>query len=76
MIKIPLISHIVVSCGRSVLAKSVTPHRIEQNKCLVNLGGTELESINAFIRSVAEKQGFIRYVYPAFGIDFGFPDKQ
>ncbi|KAJ5981786.1 NADP(+) coupled glycerol dehydrogenase [Penicillium canescens] len=65
-----------VSCGRSVLAKSITPSRIEQNKCLVNLGRKELEAINIFIQSLAKNQGFTRYVYPAFGVDFGFPDKQ
>lgn len=71
----PMIRYLV-SCGRSVLAKSVTPHRIEQNMCLVRLEETELNAINTFIQSVADKRGFTRYVYPAFGIDFGFPDKQ
>lgn len=66
----------LVSCGRSVLAKSVTPHRIEQNMSLVKLEQTELDAIDAFIQSVADERGFTRYVYPAFGVDFGFPDKQ
>lgn len=64
-----------VASGRSVLAKSVTPSRISQNLNLVPLDSTDLEEINAFIADTAAKKGFTRYVYPAFGVDFGFPDK-
>lgn len=63
-----------VSCGRSVLGKSVTPHRILQNRHLVELDSTDLEEIKLFLKKI-QKDGFTRYVYPAFGVDFGFPDK-
>lgn len=62
----------LVSCGRSVLAKSVTPHRIEQNMCLVKLEETELDAINTFIQSVTGKRGFTRYVYPHLVLTLAF----
>jgi glycerol 2-dehydrogenase (NADP+) len=68
-------SLVAVSCGRSVLGKSVRPHRILQNSHLVKLDAADLKEITFFIESIQKKKGFIRYVYPAFGVDFGFPDK-
>ncbi|KAH8691361.1 NADP(+) coupled glycerol dehydrogenase [Talaromyces proteolyticus] len=64
-----------VNSGRSVLAKSVTPSRIAENQNLVALNETDLKEIGIFIKSLATDKGFTRYVYPAFGVDFGFPDK-
>jgi glycerol 2-dehydrogenase (NADP+) len=58
-----------------VLAKSITPSRITENKNLVTLDAMDLSEVNAFIDSVKANKGFTRYVYPAFGVDFGFPDK-
>ncbi|RFU33194.1 hypothetical protein B7463_g3136, partial [Scytalidium lignicola] len=40
----------------------------------VQLDQEDLKEIAALIKRV-EKTGFKRYVYPEFGVDFGFPDK-
>ena len=56
--------------GRSVLAKSVSPARIEQNRHLILLDEADLSTL----AKIAEP-GVKRYVYPAFGVNFGFPDK-
>lgn len=57
--------------GSVVLAKSVTPSRIEQNLELVTLDAEDMKQLE----SVHKNTGVKRYVYPAFGVDFGFPDK-
>lgn len=59
-----------VARGSSVLAKSVTPSRIDENKTIVDLNSADLDSL-----AEISKNGFTRFVYPAFGVDFGFPDK-
>ncbi|OAP61389.1 hypothetical protein AYL99_03592 [Fonsecaea erecta] len=56
--------------GSSVLAKSVTPSRIDENKKIVSLSEGDLASLAEISRN-----GVTRFVYPAFGVDFGFPDK-
>ena len=58
--------------GNSVLAKSVTPSRIDQNLLTVDLDKDDLEALE----NIHKRTGSVRYVYPEFGIDFGFPDKQ
>ncbi|PVI05864.1 Aldo/keto reductase [Periconia macrospinosa] len=55
----------------SVLAKSVTPSRIDENRKLISLDNDDLEKL----ASVSKKHGFTRFVYPAFGVNAGFPDK-
>ncbi|OKL61211.1 hypothetical protein UA08_03584 [Talaromyces atroroseus] len=65
----------LVNSGRSVLAKSVTPTRIAAKQNLVALNETDLKEIDIFIKSLSTAQSFTRYVYPAFGVDFEFPDK-
>ncbi|KAH0846192.1 hypothetical protein AYO21_09204 [Fonsecaea monophora] len=60
-----------VARGSSVLAKSVTPSRIDENKKIVSLSDGDLASL-----AEISKTGLTRFVYPAFGVDFGFPDKQ
>jgi len=62
---------IQVARGISVLAKSVTPARIEQNRIIVQLDETDISALNKISQSAPK-----RYVYPEFGVDFGFPDKQ
>ncbi|KAJ4422414.1 H/ACA snoRNP pseudouridylase subunit [Gnomoniopsis sp. IMI 355080] len=58
-----------------VLAKSVTPARIESNLKLVKLDEEDVKLLNEYGEEL-EKAGKVqRYVYPPFGIDFGFPDK-
>ncbi|KAL2834309.1 NADP-dependent oxidoreductase domain-containing protein [Aspergillus cavernicola] len=62
--------------GSSVLAKSVTPSRIEENMKLVKLDQEDVDQIAKYSEELAATIGFQRYVYPPFGVNFGFPDKQ
>jgi glycerol 2-dehydrogenase (NADP+) len=64
-----------VARSSSVLAKSVTPSRIEENRKLVKLEPEDVELIGKYSAELAATSGFQRYVYPPFGVDFGFPDK-
>jgi diketogulonate reductase-like aldo/keto reductase len=59
-----------IARGSSVLAKSVTPARIDENKHIVKLSDSDLASLDEI-----HKDGVTRFVYPEFGVDFGFPDK-
>jgi len=59
-----------VARGSAVLAKSVTPSRIDENKKIVKLSDRDLASL-----AEISKGGLTRFVYPEFGVDFGFPDK-
>jgi diketogulonate reductase-like aldo/keto reductase len=59
-----------IARGSAVLAKSVTPARIDENKTVVPLSDSDL----ALLAEVAAG-GVTRFVYPEFGVDFGFPDK-
>lgn len=61
--------------GSTVLPKSVTPSRIESNLKLIKLDDEDVKQLNAYGEDL-EKNGKVqRFVYPPFGIDFGFPDK-
>ncbi|CAM1508734.1 Fc.00g055820.m01.CDS01 [Cosmosporella sp. VM-42] len=64
-----------VSSSRSVLAKSVTPSRIEENKNLIDMTESDLEEISQVVESTKKTGGVTRYVYPPFGVDLKFPDK-
>ncbi|KAJ4297652.1 hypothetical protein N0V90_005546 [Kalmusia sp. IMI 367209] len=55
----------------SVLAKSVTPSRIDENRKLITLDASDLEALEA----IHKKNGVQRFVYPPFGVNAGFPDK-
>lgn len=59
-----------VARGCSVLAKSVTPSRIDENKKIVKLSDADLASL-----AETTQNGVTRFVYPEFGVDFGFPDR-
>ncbi|KAL2451922.1 D-galacturonate reductase [Exophiala dermatitidis] len=59
-----------IARGNSVLAKSVTPSRIDENKEIVSLDDKDLASL-----AEISQKGVKRFVYPEFGFDFGFPDK-
>ncbi|KAK2737354.1 hypothetical protein FQN57_007532 [Myotisia sp. PD_48] len=61
--------------GSCVLSKSIIPSRIESNYHLVDLDESEMEAIASFTKKHVAEHGFQRYVYPPWGIDFGFPDK-
>lgn len=56
--------------GNSVLAKSTTAARIEANRELIKLDDEDM----AKLAEIA-KTDLKRYVYPEFGVNFGFPDK-
>ncbi|PKX98832.1 putative glycerol dehydrogenase [Aspergillus novofumigatus IBT 16806] len=65
-----------IARGSSVLAKSVTPSRIEENRTsLIKLDDEDMATIAKYTNELAEKKAFQRFVYPPFGVDFGFPDK-
>jgi len=61
-----------VGLGHSVIPKSVTPSRIEENLQIIKLDHSDMKSIGKIVKT----KGMKRFVYPAFGIDLGFPDKQ
>jgi glycerol 2-dehydrogenase (NADP+) len=61
-----------IARGSSVLAKSVTPSRIDENKKLVQLDKEDTDILDA----VHLNKGLTRYIYPTFGVNLGFPDKQ
>lgn len=53
------------------MPKSVTNSRIEENGKVVKLDSSEVQALD----EVHKKKGMKRFVYPDFGVDFGFPDK-
>ncbi|KAF2460280.1 NADP-dependent oxidoreductase domain-containing protein [Lineolata rhizophorae] len=53
-----------VARGNSVLPKSVTPSRIEENKNIIKLDQSEVDELN----EIHKKKGITRYVYPPFGV--------
>ncbi|RNJ59416.1 H/ACA snoRNP pseudouridylase subunit [Verticillium nonalfalfae] len=63
------------SRGSTVLPKSTSTDRIKANLQTVKLDDEDLKSLNDYSADLAAKNEFKRYVYPPFGIDFGFPDK-
>lgn len=54
----------VVARGSSVLAKSITPSRIDENKNLIKLDDEDVEALD----QVHKKKGTVRYVFPPFGV--------
>ncbi|MCJ1413289.1 hypothetical protein MMC19_007394 [Ptychographa xylographoides] len=61
-----------VARGISVIPKSVTASRIEENLKIISLDASDMESLG----SISKEQGTKRYVNPPFGVNFGFPDQQ
>ena len=57
--------------GSTVIAKSVQVSRIDQNNKIIDLDAEDMEALENIYKSA----GVRRYVYPAFNVDFGFPDK-
>ena len=64
-----------VARGSSVLAKSVTPSRIEDNRKLIHLDDTDMATIAKYTGDLAARKAFQRFIFPPFGVSFGFPDK-
>ncbi|KAK0661963.1 D-galacturonate reductase [Lasiodiplodia hormozganensis] len=60
-----------VARGSSVLAKSVTPSRIDENKNIVQLSAEDLQALE----NIHKVKGVTRFVYPAFGVNLRFPDR-
>ena len=59
-----------------MLAKSVNPERIKSNlESLVNLDEGDMNVLNSYSSRLQKEGKLVRYVYPSFGVDFGFPDK-
>ncbi|KAI9724213.1 MAG: hypothetical protein M1828_003958 [Chrysothrix sp. TS-e1954] len=61
-----------VARGSSVIPKSVTPSRIEENLKIVELSKEDVAELD----KIHKDKGVTRYVYPSFGVNLGFPDKQ
>jgi len=65
-----------VARGSSVLAKSVNEARIKSNlESIINLDASDMKILDDYSKDLTNSGKAIRYVYPAFGVDFGFPDK-
>jgi glycerol 2-dehydrogenase (NADP+) len=59
------------------LAKSVTPARIEANRAdLINLDAEDIATLRKYSDDLQAEGKLQRFVYPPFGVNFGFPDKQ
>jgi hypothetical protein len=70
-------NNVTVARGSSVLAKSVTPARIEANRAdLIRLDAEDLATIQKYSDQLKAENKFQRFVFPPFGVNFGFPDKQ
>ncbi|RDW76980.1 hypothetical protein BP6252_05033 [Coleophoma cylindrospora] len=64
-----------IARGSSVLAKSVTPARIKANMDLIRLDESDMKILNDYSDDLKKNGKLHRYVYPAFGVDLGFPDR-
>lgn len=58
-----------------MLSKSITPERIKANLNIVKLDESDMKTLNDYTEKLTKEGKLVRYVYPAFGVDFGFPDK-
>ena len=67
--------NVIVARGNSVLSKSITPERIKANMQIVKLDEGDMKILNDYSAELTKQGKLTRYVYPAFGVDFGFPDK-
>ena len=58
-----------------MLAKSTTHERIKANLEIVPLSDEDMKILNNYSEELTKAKQLKRYVYPPFGVDFGFPDK-
>jgi hypothetical protein len=42
---------------------------------IVTLDESDMKILNDYTAELTKEGKLMRYVYPAFGVDFGFPDK-
>ncbi|KAK4222611.1 D-galacturonate reductase [Podospora fimiseda] len=61
--------------GSTVIAKSITPERIQDNLELIDLDQDDQTLLQSYSDKLVSEKKWQRFVYPPFGIDFGFPDK-
>ena len=55
----------------------MTPARITANlENIVELDDAELKELDDYSQDIVTKKEWKRFVYPPFGVNFGFPDKQ
>jgi glycerol 2-dehydrogenase (NADP+) len=59
---------VTVARGSSVIPKSVTPSRIEENMRLIKLDSGDMKALD----NIAKTHPPNRFVYPAFGVSFVF----
>ncbi|KAI5860971.1 Aldo/keto reductase [Durotheca rogersii] len=64
-----------VARGSTVLAKSVTEARIKANLEIVDLDADDRKILDDYSAALARDGSVQRFVYPPFGVNFGFPDK-
>ncbi|PHH76753.1 hypothetical protein CDD80_1239 [Ophiocordyceps camponoti-rufipedis] len=64
-----------VARGSTVLAKSVTPARIQANLKVVDLDASDMKLLDEYSAELVRKGEVKRYVKPAFNVDFGFADQ-
>lgn len=64
-----------VARGSSVLAKSTNLERIKANFNVAKLDEEDMKILNDYSQDLQKNGKLIRYVYPEFGVDLGFPDK-
>ena len=67
--------NITVYRGSTVLPKSTNPDRIQANAKLIELDAEDQKLLNDYAEGLTKEGKVHRYVYPPFGVDFGFPDK-
>ena len=54
----------------------MNPARIKENKeSLIALDTEDMKILDSYSNELQKTGKLMRYVYPAFGVDFGFPDK-
>ena len=58
--------------GIVVIPKTTKPARIEENLHTVTLDASDVDTL----MEIHKKKGTKRMVYPPFGHNFGFPDKE
>ena len=59
-----------------MVPKSVTPSRIAANLNVVALDDDDFKLLTDYSDKLTKEDKLHRYVYPPFGVNFGFPDKQ
>lgn len=53
----------------------MNPERTKANMDLVKLDDSDMKILTDYSNELEKSGKLMRYVYPAFGVNFGFPDK-